>query len=128
MIFFFDRSVGTSIPRALGLLRLPVQVEYHEIHFPPSEQDDRWLPLVGSWGWIVIGQDYKYHLMPNELTAAKQYEVGCFYLWGAEATRWETMRVFAKAYDKIADAATNTPRPFVYRVWRDSRLTQVNLP
>jgi hypothetical protein len=80
LIFFFDRSVGTSIPRALGLLRLPLQVEYHERHFAPDEQDDRWLPLVGSWGWFVIGQDYRYHLMPNELTAVRQYEVGCFYL------------------------------------------------
>jgi hypothetical protein len=128
LIFFFDRSVGRAIPEALRILRLRVQVEYHQLHFPADEQDDRWLPVVGAWGWLVIGQDYKYHRMPSELYALRRYSVGCFYLWGAQAPRWETMRVFAKAYDRIVDAAAATPRPFVYRVFRDGRLVSIPLP
>jgi len=127
MILFFDRSMGTSIPKALALLKPPVEVVYHEQRFRPDEEDDQWLPEVGSWGWVVIGHDYKYHRMPNELAALKQYQVGCFYLWGAEAKKWDTMRLFARAFDRIVDAAEITPRPFVYRVEKGGRLIPVQL-
>lgn len=128
MIFFFDRSVGIKIPQALRLLDLPHQVEFHQQHFGPDEKDDVWLPFVGTWGWFVIGQDYKYHRLPNELAALKQYDMGCFYLWGAGARKWETMRVFARAYDRIVSVAKNTPRPFVFIVDRNGRLRQLALP
>ncbi|MDI6857954.1 MAG: hypothetical protein QME71_06530 [Dehalococcoidia bacterium] len=127
MILFFDRSVGKSIPQALLLLNAPVGVVYHQQVFPPDEKDDQWLPTVGGREWIVIGQDYKYHRMPNELAALKQHKVGCFYLWGATARRWETMRVFAKAFDRIIEAAGTTERPFVYRVSKQGRITAVPL-
>jgi len=128
MILFFDRSIGVKIPTALRLLDLPVQVESHQEHFEQDEKDDVWLPVVGDWEWFVIGQDYKYHLLPHELTALKQHRVGCFYLWGAKARKWEKLRVFARAYDRIVDAAMNTPRPFVFRVDRIGRLKPVPLP
>lgn len=118
--------MGTSVPLALRMLRLPVKVEYHEQHFTIDAQDDTWLPVVGEWGWIVIGHDSRYHLKPNELFALRQYNVGCFYLWGAEVPRWEKMRLFARAYDKIIIAAQTTPRPFVYRITRDARLLSVS--
>lgn len=128
MILFFDRSMGVKIPKALRMLDLPVQIEFHQGHFAQDAKDDEWLPVVGTFEWLVIGQDYKYHRLPNELTALRQHDVGCFYLWGAEAKKWETVRVFARAYDKIINAATRTPRPFVYRVDRYGRLFPVKLP
>lgn len=78
--------------------------------------DDEWLPVVGKRGWTVVGHDCNYHENAPELAAVKQYKVGAFYLWGAEAPRWETMRVFAKVFDHIVDLAAKTPRPFVFRV------------
>ncbi len=128
MICFFDRSVGTTIPRTLVQLNPPVQIEYHDAHFPMDEPDDLWLPIVGSNGWLVIGQDAHYHLRPNELAALKLYNVGCFYLGDAEQSRWETMRLFMRAFDKIVKAAEQTPLPFVYRVDTRGRLIAVYLP
>lgn len=125
MIFFFDRSIGVKIPEALRHVRVPNDIELHQEHFAQNEQDDVWLSQVGVWGWIVFGQDYKYHEMPSELAAIRQHNVGCFYLWGSEAPRWETMRVFAKAYDKIVRAATVTPRPFVFEVRKNGGLSEV---
>ena len=127
---FFDRSVGTAIPLSLRWRRLkfPVRVEYHEQHFSTDAPDDTWLPVVGQWGWTVIGHDSSYHLRLNELSAIKQYGMGCFYLWGSEARRWQKLQCFARAYDRIVEAESVTPRPFIYRVTETGLLRTVPIP
>ena len=125
MIFFFDKTIGVTIPKVLMRLSLPVGIEYHETHFNTDEKDDDWLPIVGKWEWFVIGHDEKYHKRENELFALKQYHIGCFYLWGANAPKWEKMRVFARAYDKIVTVAANAARPFVYEVDSGGRLKSI---
>ncbi len=125
MIFFFDRNIGTAIPSALRLLELPVQIEAHQDHFDQDERDDVWLSAVGSQGWIVIAQDYKFHEIEAELEALKQHNVGCFYVWGSEASKWETMRTFARAYDRIVREAQRAIRPFAFKVQRHGGLTEI---
>ncbi|HTE86357.1 MAG TPA: hypothetical protein VK821_16680 [Dehalococcoidia bacterium] len=128
MILFFDRNAGTTVPKALQALKPPVGITYHQEHFPMNSPDDVWLPQVGAWDWIVLTQDHKFHLLPNELRALKDYNIGCFYLWGAKATKWELMRSFARCYDRLLDRAMNTPRPFIYKVSKDGRLIAVRIP
>jgi hypothetical protein len=130
MILFFDRSVGKVVPEVLQWksLKFPYQVRYHQQHFTSDEQDDIWLGQVGQWGWTVIGHDSSYHKKPSELSAIKQYKVGCFYLWGSEAKRWEKLRCFARAYDRIIQAEANTPKPFIYRVTKLGALHPIQIP
>lgn len=130
MILFFDRSVGVVVPQILQQKRLniPIEVHYHQEHFPMHEQDDNWLGTVGQLQWTVIGHDSRYHRRPTELSAIKQYKIGCFYLWGAEATRWEKLRCFARAYDGIIEAEANTTKPFIYRVTRMGLLRSIAMP
>ena len=90
---FFDRDVGITLPKALDLLRLPTHVEYHQKHFAIDARDDDWMPTVGGWGWTLIGHDSRHHQEDSEVAAIKQHRIGCFYLWGAEALRWEKMRL-----------------------------------
>ena len=125
MTFFFDRTFGVKIPQALLLLNLPVGIEYHQQHFEMNAPDDYWLPIVGAYDWIVISQDYSYHEKETELAAIKQHNMGCFYLWGSEAGKWETMRVFAKAFDKIVNTADVAIRPFVFDVTRRGALREL---
>ena len=126
-VLFFDRDVGTSLPQALGILKLPSQVEYHQNHFPSDSQDDEWMADVGSRGWIVIGHDSQHHRRPAELSAIQQYGIGCFYLWGRHAQRWEKMRCFLNSYQKVLEAIYATPKPFVYRITQVSRLEEVQI-
>lgn len=130
MILFFDRSVGAVVPQVLQWKsqRFPFQVHYHEQHFAIDEKDDIWLSQVGQWGWTVIGHDSKYHQKPPELSAIKQYKIGCFYLWGSNATRWEKLKCFARAHDRITEAGANTPKPFIYRISHRGTLRSVPLP
>jgi hypothetical protein len=128
VIFFFDRSVGIGFPRALReIRRFPAGIEYHQQHFSIDELDDYWLPIVGQNDWIVIGHDYSYHKRETEREAIEAHGIGVFYLWGSEAPQWESVRVFAKAYDRIVEACENTPRPFIFWVRKDGRLVSQSL-
>jgi len=128
VILFFDRSVGVTIPEVLAKLKPPVEITYHQKHFKSDAPDDEWIPAVTNWGWTIIGQDYSYHKNPSELAAMKQYGAAVFYLWGAEATKWETMRCFARGFDKIIFAAEHEIRPFAYNVEKHGGLTELYLP
>ena len=115
------------MPRSLKEYLQPpeMEIEYHQEHFSIDAADDDWLPEVGRAGWFVIGQDHNYHNNSPELAAIMTYRIGAFYLWGAEAHRWETMRVLARAYERILHAAAVTDRPFVFRVQKSGGLTEV---
>ena len=125
MTLFFDRDVGVSLPRALMMLKLPTPVEYHQRYFPIDAKDDMWMPTVGSQGWTLIGHDSRHHLEPAELSAIKQYRMGCFYLWGSEAKRWQKALCFLRAYERIFSAMAHTPRPYIYRIGKTGRLSRV---
>ena len=126
-VLFFDRDVGTTLPRALNVLRLPTQVEYLQNHFPTDSPDDVWMPVVGAQGWILIGHDRMHHRRSPERSAIQENKMGCFYIWGAQATRWEKMRCFLNAYERILEAIVATPKPFIYRINRFSNLQPVTI-
>ncbi len=125
MILFLDRSMGQGIGCALKCLkRFPATVELHDDHFKQDTNDDVWLAEVGRRGWIAMGRDYRHHLVDVERDAIRAHRVGVFYLWGANASQWEQLRVLAKAWDRIEDACRG-PAPFIYRIGKDGRLEAV---
>lgn len=98
--------------------------------FADDEKDDAWLKFVGEKGWIVLTQDHKFHKkgFENELSAIKQYSVGCFYIWGAEADKWDKMLALCKAYESILDAVAATAKPFIFSCSKGGSLTQIPIP
>jgi hypothetical protein len=128
MILFFDKNTGTALPLALKKLSPPFQIEYHQQHFKSDDDDDMWLPVVGGRNWTVIGHDRQFHENQSELKAIKQYKLGCFYLWGAEAKKWDKAKLFFKALSQIEIMAATTARPFVYSVKKNGNLKRVKLP
>lgn len=133
MILFWDKNLPKTIPEALRKVKPPVAFEVYLDHFPQSDRypeggDDPWLSQVGSLGWVVITQDFQMHKKANELFAIKQHNIGVFYLWGCEATKWEIMKCFIRSYDRIIEAINNTPKPFVYEVRRTGQILPVKLP
>ena len=127
MILFFDRNTGTALPKALALLRPPHPIEYHQAHFPQMSPDDVWLPEVGRRGWVVVAQDYNFHRRRHELDAIRRYQIGVFYLWGANSPTWDIARVFLRAFDAVETIEATVPKPFVYRILKDGRLQPVPL-
>ena len=132
MTFFWDKNIPKTIPEALRLLKPPFGIEIYLEHYPLSDRypeggDDRWLPFVGGNGWFVITHDWHLHTRLNERRAIEHYDVGVFYLWGAEARKWEVMRLFARTYDRILARAQSTSRPFIYRIAQTGRFYPVSL-
>lgn len=125
MILFLDRSMGKGIGRALKCLKgFPATIQLHDDHFAQDTPDDVWLAEVGRRGWIAMGQDYRYHRKDPERAAIRTHRVGVFYLWGANASQWEQLRVLAKAWDRI-EATSREPAPFIYRILKDGRLKAI---
>ena len=140
---YFDRNIGWRIPEALKLLGLSV-IHHHTRRsllgleetakqrslFAQSEKDDVWLSYVGKQGWLVFTQDRKFHRagFEAELSAIKQFNVGCFYIWGAEETKWKKMQALCKGMDSMMEMARSTPKPFIFDADRNGKLTQVVIP
>lgn len=130
LTIFFDRSIGTSLPEALRVLGMKSVFHHHShpLHcgikpngpqkslFAPEEADDVVLSFAGQRNWIVVGHDQNYHTEENILTAIKQHSVGVFYLCGAQAVKWEKMRYFARSYDRLIKLATETQKPFIFKI------------
>lgn len=127
MILFFDKNTGTSIPETLRKLKPPFQVEYHQEHFALNEDDDKWLPIVGANKWLVIGHDH-FDKNESEKAAVKKYKVGYFRMWGGNATKWQKMKIFFKACDKIMEVGASTRRPFLFKIKKNGHLKRVKLP
>ncbi|MGE4240133.1 hypothetical protein [Ramlibacter sp.] len=140
---YFDKNVGTKLPAVLE--QLDLSVAWHQMKqaklgvtgpscndqlFHDEEADDVWLADVGARGWVVFSHDRKFHKIgfESELSAIKQHNVGCFYLWGGSAKKYEKAQCFFRAYDRILRAIATTPRPFIYDVQRSGRLKKVKIP
>ncbi len=117
--------MGRRIPEALRLVGIPVEVVFHDERFAQDAKDDEWLPIVGGLGWVVIGQDKSYHRKSAEKLAIVRYGVGVFYLWGAQARAWDQMRCFMRAYDDVLWVLNNVAPPFLYRIDRFGRLSNI---
>lgn len=143
LTFYFDRNFGKGLPTALLALKLKV-VHHHakkaelgiscrnrkEQLFKPDTDDDEWLRYVGEKGWIAFSHDEKFHLpgYENEMAAIKQFGVGCFYLWGANAKCHDKALCFLRAYDQIVHAVNTTPKPFIYKIDKSGKLSKVAIP
>jgi hypothetical protein len=137
--FFFDKNCGSRLPEALKILRIPtlqpatqrwkagMAGDREAPLFTPECPDDEWLPVVGGKGWIVVSHDEKFHKpgYESELNAIKQYSVGCFYLWGANAPAYEKARCFLKAYEKVVLTSQSTPKPFIFSVDKHAHLARI---
>ena len=146
LIFYFDVNVGKRLPEAFFLLRpkkvtnvyhhntsrklLGLPVGKHKSLFRDGEFDDVWLSYVGAKNWIVFTQDEKFHKAgyENELSAIKQFNIGCFYMWGACALPCEKAHVLFKAKNDVIKAIETTPRPFIYKITKQGKLVAIKIP
>jgi len=90
--------------------------------------DDEWLNIVGPRRWIVLSQDRKFHLYPNETLAIKQHGIRCFYLPSANTDRWIALCHIVSRYEKIQELSRTKNPPFIYEMKQNRQFYPVKLP
>lgn len=118
--------MGKKFPYAVSHLRPPVDVRWHQREkFPPNMNDDDWLAVVGSKGWVVLSQDRRFHIRDAEIEAIRQHNVKCFYLPGADQKAWFLAKRFTRAFDRFVKICETVPAPFVYELLGNGQIRRV---
>lgn len=129
LTFYFDRTFGMRLPKALNSMKPPVRIRWHQGQgFHQQMPDDEWLAIVGPRKWVVLSQDRKFHVRDNEAAAIRQHKVRCFYLPCASEDRWVSLCHFVRRYEKIIELAESQPAPFIYELKGNGQFYKVRLP
>jgi hypothetical protein len=129
LAFFFDRTFGKRLPKALHSMKPPTLIKWHqEEGFAHNMPDDEWLSIVGPRKWVVLSQDRKFHLLENGLLAVKQHSIRCFYLPSVKEDRWTSLCHFVWRNEKMRELARIQPGPFIYEMKGNRQFYKVKLP
>lgn len=124
--FFFDRCVGTKLPKALLNLKCPFEIRFHQDEgFKHDTSDDEWLHSVGPKKWFVLSYDAKWQVEDPAIQAINQHKIGCFYLPGASSIGFLRLIRLARAYNRMKEIIGKEKRPFIYRIASNNRFTKI---
>jgi hypothetical protein len=114
--FILDENLSPQLAEALQLLDTDATICYIASFFDVGTDDTTYLPVLGQCGAFLITRDTRQRRRPAELLAYKTHGVGAFILGGKNLQRWELVKQIVLAWPQIKQAATNTKRPFAYKV------------
>jgi hypothetical protein len=121
-VFFVDRSLG-SVDVPAGLRAAGAKVEVHDDHFPHTEADVDWLPVVGKHGWVVLTKDRHIRTRNLELQALMDAGVAAFVLTAGDLTGAEMAEALVKALPRMRRMVAKHLRPFIATVSRSGDVT-----
>ena len=128
LTFYFDRNIGKRLPEALTHLQTPFAVKWHNGEkFPDKMPDDEWMEIVGKKNWVILSQDYKFHMEAFEHFAVKQHGLRCFYLPGTGAKTWTTACALVRAHKRMIELCEIEAAPFIFDLKTSGRLIKVKL-
>lgn len=129
LVFFFDRTFGTRLPKALASLKAPVLIKWHQAEgFAGNTPDDVWMNVVGPRKWLCLSQDRKWHLVPSELQAVRQHAMKCFYLPSARTDRWVTLCHIVSRHQRMMELARTNAGPVIFEMKANRQLYKIRLP
>lgn len=117
-VYFIDACLGfVTVPnrmRADGM-----RVELLRDHFDAAEEDPKWIPDVGSRGWVALTQDYRMTKKAGHLASVAAAELAVFTVSGASQRGEVTAEAIVTARRRMEGILHATPRPFVARIYND---------
>ena len=127
-VFYFDKNIGSRLPKTLSAMDPPFSVRWHSGEgFDPEMPDDEWLEITGRKGWVVLTQDWKFHIRDNELEAIRQHRVRCIYLPGADEHRWTTYVRFIRSHARLIETANDCAAPFIFDLKKNGQLRRIEI-
>lgn len=114
--FFFDRPIGQSVPRALRTVG--VNLEIHDEVYDPraSIADEVWIKAASTGGKIIISRDRRIRYRPAERKAFLDNNARMSLLSG-NATRFDMLRSFLRAWDRIDEMVHTEQPPFIALIY-----------
>jgi hypothetical protein len=86
----------------------------------PATRDDVWIPIVASWGWLIVTRDSRIQDHRAEIDAVRDNDARMIALAGKEAKgTWNQLEVFLSQWRSI-EATLDEDGPFIYSATRTS--------
>ena len=106
--FFFDRSIGKAVPKALRAVR--VRAVSHDDHYPAQQEvpDERWIEEQTELGHVLVTKD-KAVRYRTEAAAIRSADARLLVLTDKRANRLRMLRAIMIAWPKIEDIVGNEP-------------------
>ncbi|WP_223648651.1 hypothetical protein [Hymenobacter psoromatis] len=118
---FLDR--GASVHLLMSALReLGVNFVRHDDIFPQATPDTEWLAHAGRAGWLVLTLDQNISYNNLEKAALLSSGVGSFVLVAKKLNGQRIANCIIKALPAMQAFAKHTTRPFIAKIYADSRV------
>ena len=118
MKLFIDEDIGTRVPRALKLVRMPCENIVYPSNSGPirfGTKDIDWIPWVGQNGYLAFSRNH--HILENEVEfdLVRQHGVGIVFVDRGDHPSWAILRMIMQRWEwlRLIDGAQ---RPFAYLV------------
>jgi PIN like domain len=117
--YYIDASIPEKVYQALAHVRSDVL--YPGAPGCPitdrATLDSKWLPIVGTQGWVVLMRDKHIRHRPGERNALLRYGVRAFVLTGAgNYSGWRTLHLLVRQWDEMEQVVATVAAPFLYAV------------
>lgn len=123
---FFDRNLGSSVPRAIRLVGRVIH--YHDGLFRPDMPDTEIISETASREWVFFTRDKRIRRRTGELLAIRDSKAKCVVLaQRAPLTSWKLLQRVVCSWDEIEGTIDGLDGPIILNVYQDGRLAKVDL-
>jgi hypothetical protein len=89
--------------------------------YPKDAKDTVWLAEAGAKSWIIVTKDHEIQHNFPEIDAIMVHRVGCFLL-PRKLNGDEQVALVLKVHKRMENIALSRSTPFIYTIYRDSRM------
>jgi hypothetical protein len=123
-VIYLDENLCNSSAILDTLAKLGVRYERHLAHFDRGTTDEKWLPLVGTEGWVLLTADKRIRYNFLEKHALEEHAVREFVFTSGNMSGQDMAYALELALPKMRHLCRKRKPPFVASV---TRLGEVHL-
>ena len=116
-VFFLDQSLGGKVIQD-ALCKQGLSAVRLKEHFPINTPDEKWLPVVGKWGWLILTKDDRIRKRPMERDALMRSGARAFFLSSGNMSGDEMASAIVNALPNIEKFLAKHPPPFIARIFK----------
>lgn len=107
--FFFDRSIGKAVPRALRAVRVPAVCHDDQYRAQQIVPDETWIEEQAELGHVLVTRDKGIRHRDSEKAAIRSAKARLLVLTDKRATRLRMLRAIMIAWPKMMNIIGTEP-------------------